>query len=410
MARLLRLVEKRAYIKKIEEGKRKQQETDLVPYLHDDCVSNILVRLPLDSIQRSRFVCKAWFNIIHNAKFIAAHLRRAESVLIFVSSPRTETTMVPILPEKPNVVSVEARLNQSNSAFFLEQPLVSASSKFSVQFIEFKDGKSLIREYNISCLGKIRASCNGLILLDNKMKKGGLILMNPVTRKLVPLPLGTLFPQHNESYGFALSSVTGNYKVVHLFIDNLGYINCEILIIGKKSWREVDGPSFGLIRWFGYCPVSAIGALHWIPQIDHNDYIVSLELEEEKFRQITLPKSCRTYDRIVEVSGLLGFVTHDEVNQIDVWILKGLYGDVWIKQHSITVGCILDMVPLFSLRIKGEMVFKRDEDGSFYVYNFQLKEMTKVEMLNGRVPFSASCLTHVNSLVSWCSTNGAQDM
>ncbi|XP_062097479.1 F-box/kelch-repeat protein At3g23880-like [Humulus lupulus] len=410
MARLLRLVEERAYIRKIEEGKRKQHETDLVPYLHDDCVSNILVRLPLDSIQRSRFVCKPWYNIIDNAKFIAAHLRRAESVLIFVSSPRTETTMVPILSEKPNVVSVEARLNQSNSAFFLEQPLVNAASKFSVQFIEFKDGKSQIREYNISCLGKIRATCNGLILLDNKMKKGGLILMNPVTRKMMPLPLGTLFPQHNESYGFSLSSVTGDYKVVHLFRDQLGYINCEILVIGKRSWREVDGPSFGLIRWFGYNPVFAIGALHWIPQIDHNDYVVSLELEEDKFHQITLPKTCRTYDRIVEVSGFLGFVTHDEVNQIDVWILKGLFGDVWIKQHSITIGCILDMVPLFSLRIKGEMVFKRDEDGSFYVYNFQLQEMTKVEAVNGCVPFSASYLPHVNSLVSWCSTNGTQDM
>lgn len=414
MGSLLRSVEERAYVKKIEKEKRKKQEADLVPYLHKDCVSNILVRLPLDALQRSRFVCKPWYNIINNAKFIAAHLRRCESVLIFTSSLRIQTlydfTMVPILPEKPNVVSVEARLNQSNSSFFLEQPLVNAASKLSIKFLEFKEGKCEIGEYNISCLGNIRATCNGLILLDNKMKKGGLIVMNPVTRKMMPLPIGTLSSQHKESYGFAISGVTGDYKVVHLFRDSLGYINCEILNIGKRTWKEVDGPSFGLIGWFGYDPISAIGALHWIPQIDHSDYIVSLEVDKEEFHKIDLPKSSRTYDRILEVSGFLGFVTHDEINHIDVWILKGLSGDTWIKHHSITSGCILDMVPLFSLRIKGEMVFRRDEDGSFYVYSFQLQEMTKFEMVKGCVPLSASYLPHVNSLVSWCSINGTQDM
>ncbi|POO00184.1 F-box domain containing protein [Trema orientale] len=414
MASLLRSVKERAYVKKTEEEKRKQQETDLVPYLHKDCVSNILVRLPLDALQRSRFVCKPWYNIINNTKFIAAHLRRSESVLIFISAHRIETsyhfTMVPILSEKPNVVSVEARLNQSNSAFFLEQPLVNAASKFSIQFLEFKDGKSLIGEYNISCLGNIRATCNGLILLENKMKKGGLILMNPVTRKLMPLPLGTLSSKHNESYGFAFSSVTGDYRVVHLFRDELGYINCEILNIGKRSWREINGPSFGLLGWFGYDPLYAIGALHWIPQVDRSDYIVSLEVDKEKFHKIELPKSSRIYDRIVEVSGFLGFVTHNEANQIDVWILKGLFSDVWIKQHSITSGCILDMVPLFILRIKGDMVFKRDEDGSFYIYNFKLQEMTKVETVKGCVPLTTLYLPHVNSLISWCSTNETRDM
>jgi F-box interacting protein len=230
---------------------------------------------------------------------------------------------------------------------------------------------------------------------------------------LIALPLGTLYPPYKESHGFALSNVTGEYKVAHLFRDELGFLNCEILILGTRLWREVNGPSFGLFSWFGYMRVSAIGASHWVPHIDHSDYIVSMDVDKEKFHTIPLQKSSRTHtyhkkkkkssrthDRIVETGGFLSFVAHGEANQIDIWILKGL-GESWTKQHSITMGCVLDMVPLLSLRIQGDTIFKRDEDGSFYAYDFQLRVMRKIEMEKGVVPLSSSLLPHVNSLVSW---------
>ncbi|KAJ0085077.1 hypothetical protein Patl1_07386 [Pistacia atlantica] len=84
---------------------------------------------------------------------------------------------------------------------------------------------------------------NGLMLLDNRGKNGGLVVMNPVTRKMVALPVGNLCPPYEESYGFALSEATGEYKVVHLFRDNY------------------------------------IGALHWIPEFDASDYEVSMFLD-----------------------------------------------------------------------------------------------------------------------------------
>ncbi|XP_015886229.3 F-box protein CPR1 [Ziziphus jujuba] len=407
---LLRLVEEGASSKKTQEEKRKQQEI-LVPYLPKDCITNILIRLPLESLQRARFVCKPWYNIINNAKFIDSHLCRSETVLIFLIERRSSfsSSMSSSPPEKPNSISVENKLLQSKPLPFFEQRYPASS--FSVQFREFNGENSEIGEYNLRCMGNIRATCNGLILLDNKMKKGGLIVMNPVTRKMSTLPPGTLFPPHMESYAFALSNVTGEYKVVHLFRDNLGHVSCEILNLGMKFWREINGPSFGLFGWFGYSPVSAIGALHWIPQIDHSDYIISMEVDMEKFHQVPLPKCCRTYDRIVELGGCLSFITHhEEVSQIDIWILKSLFGEVWTLQHSITVGTILDMVPLCSLRIKGDVVFMRDEDRSFYIYDFELQEMKKVELVKGDVPLSASYLPHINSLVSWCSSDGAQYM
>lgn len=398
---LLRLVEERSLSKKTEEEKKHPQETH-IPYLPKDCISSILVRLPVESLQRSSFVCKPWYSIIKNPKFIDAHLKRSESVLIFLLPIRKErlysSSMTSAPEENPNTFSVESKLLPSNCIPTFSNSALN-STKFLVQFLAIKNGKAEIGGYGLSCLGNIRATCNGLILLDNKVKKGGLIVLNPVTRKLIALPLGTLQPPYNESYGFALSDVTGEYKIVHLFRDELGFVSCEILSLRKKAWREVNGPAFGLFGWFGYEPVSAIGALHWIPQVDQSDYIVSVEVHKERFHQIPLPKSCRTHDRIIEMGGALGFVTHEDINCIDIWILKGFCGEVWTKNHSITVGSIIDMIPYFSLRIKGDIIFKRDKEGTLYSYDFQQQDLSKVEMVTGCMP--TSCLPHVNSLVSW---------
>ncbi|WCJ44173.1 hypothetical protein M5689_024859 [Euphorbia peplus] len=398
-------VEEKALSIKVEDEEKKQQ----VPFLDEDCISNILVLVPLESLPSSRFVCKPWYNIINSPVFIDARLRRSESVLIFLkqvpiqhSYPLSSTSK---LPKQRNNISVEASFGESDSGPvpIFWKPTITRP-KFSIQFVKFEDGKSKIGEYNVSCQGYIRAACNGLILLDSKLKKGGLIIMNPITRKLLALPLGTIYPRHEESYGFVINDATGEYKVVHLFLDELGYVSCETLIIGTRYWTPVNGPSFGLFGWFGYKPVSAIEALHWIPQVEHNDYIVSMEVENDKFHTVPLPRSCGTYDRIVEMGGLLCFICHEELN-IDIWKLKSLCGGyTWTKHYSICSGSVIDMVPVFGLRMSGDLVFKRDEDGSFYVYDFKLQEMRKVEMDGKKLlRFSNSdeYLPHVNSLVSW---------
>ncbi|XP_022936001.1 F-box protein CPR30-like [Cucurbita moschata] len=379
------------------EEKRKQQES-LIPYVHEDCVSNILIRLPLDSLHKSMFVCKHWFNVICSPIFVETHLRRSESVLIFT----TQTHYNEVFPHsgKSNTLSIESKFMQSDESLSLFHNLDPTSKTF-IHFLEFKDGLSNVGEYSLSCFGRIRATCSGLILLDNKLKKGGLIITNPVTRKLTSIPPGTLNSPHDESYGFAYDDVLGQYKVVHLFRDELMYISCEIFIIGTKKWRAVDGPSFGLFGWLGFRPVEAIGALHWIPQVNHSDCIVSLEIETEKFQTIPLPNSCNMYDGIVEIGSSLSFVTHQETHT-DIWILKGLSGEVWIKQHSINIGCRMDMIPLLSFRIRGDLVF-RSKDGLFYIYDFELRSITKVKNQN-RLGVSSGCLfPHVNSMVSWSS-------
>lgn len=399
---LLTLVKQRASWKKeLEEEKRRQYES-LIPYLPTECISNILVRLPLESLQRSRFVCKTWYRIVNSDIFIEAYLQRSETVLIFLLRPKRDIFFPysrPNLQEHSNVFSVESKLFQLQSVPVLQRPLMDPTSLLHIKFMEIENGKMKMEEYNATCLGTIRAACGGLILLDNKMKKGGLIAMNPVTRELTALPLGTLYPPHNESYGLAFSQATRHFKLVHLFRDEMQYVSCEILDLGARSWRMVDGPAFGAFGWFGYDPVFAIEAIHWVPQVDHSEYIVSMTVDDEKFHHVPLPRSSGIHDRIVEMRGDLGFVSHEELCQIHVWTLRNLSGEGWTKQYSIAVGSNICMIPLYFSRICGEMIFQ-DEDGSLYAYDCSLQIMRNVEM-EGSFPLNCHYFTHVNSLLSW---------
>lgn len=402
---IFKLAEERAWYK------RKELES-LIPYLPKDCVSDILTRIPVESLQCMRFVCKPWYNIINSSIFIDAHLRRSETLLIFLTpvlKPLSKLfPMVSIPQEKPNTFSVEANFFQSESVPIFKQPPIRPDKKYYIQFLEIQDGRSRKGDFNASCMGSIIATCNGLILLENKCKRGGAIVMNPVTRKMLIVPVGTLCRHFNESYGLALTSLTREYKLVHLFRDEEGFVGCEILNLRTRSWKEVNGPSVGLFGWFGYKPVSAIGALHWIPKFDHSDYLVSMGMDDEKFYTIPLPKSCRTHDRVVEVGGYLCFATHEDV-QMDIWVLKEVCGGNWIKQCSIMTGYIMDLVPLFGSRMDYEMFFEREEDRSLYSYDFHGQVMRKVEMPDGCFPLSVSYQPHVNSLVSWCAEESSED-
>ncbi|KAG8378426.1 hypothetical protein BUALT_Bualt08G0136100 [Buddleja alternifolia] len=411
---LLREVEKRIQLKReLEESQKKQKEKKepqnsliSVPYLAKDCIFNIIVRLPLESLQTSRFVSKSWFQIVNNPVFVDAHLRRSDFGLIFLTPVKNNLPFSDF--EKPSSssstrisFSVESKVLESQSMPVHHYRLIDPPSLFYINFLEIKDGKSTIKEYKTTCMGKIRATCNGLIVLDNLMKRKGLIVLNPVTRELKTIPLGTKCSTHKEeSYGLAYCNHSSKYKLVHLFKDELAYIGCEIMNIGSGSWRVVDGPPHGFFGSFGCGPVFALGALHWIPRDDHNEYVVSMLVDHESFRKIPLPHGDGIHDRVLEMSGFLGFVSRQNTSLIDVWILRSLGGESWEKKYSIHLDGTRNMVPLFCMRAYGELVFKCKDD-DLYVYDQFLQFMRKVKVNKECFPFINCYFPHVNSLVSW---------
>ncbi|KAI3965032.1 hypothetical protein MKX01_013963 [Papaver californicum] len=328
---------------KMEKKEKKKEESDVKRYcmldLPKDCIYRTLIKLPVESLRRSSLVCKPWYRMINNSIFIQDHLRRSEMGLIFLSkSSRREAN------SDENVFHVEKHHLPSKVGAYWESRIDQYGVELNLQFMDIKDGISTVRSLKLSSYGEIRGSCNGLVLLENSRICGPTVI-NPVTREHTVLCRGTVAPPQDESYGFAFCYRTGEYIVVHLFRDYLQYFGCEIIEVGSHTWRAVDAPSFGLISQLGKAPVVAFGAFHWMPHIEGSEYIVSMGIDDEKFRKIQLPKTCGRYDGLVDMGGCLSFVCHADYNQFDVWILKDLDGSKWILEHRITAGLTLCMVP-----------------------------------------------------------------
>lgn len=410
---LLRLVEEKIRLKReLEEQQRKQDEDKklhhdplAIPNLPEECNFKINVRLPLETLMISRFVCKEWYGIVNSPLFIDEHLKRSETGLIYLTPARRGLPSSDVVKASSSSAmkvdfSVESKVKELLSIpdhqWHLFKPLMLSR----IKFLEIKDDKSTIREYNITCMGQIRAACNGLIVLQIDMKRGGMVFLNPVTKEMNMIPCGTRSSSGIESYGLAYCHESSRYKLVHLFQDTFKYFDCEVMDIGSGSWRGVNGPPNGFFGRINYNPVFAIGALHWLPNVDKNEHIVSMAFNDEKFRMIPLPNMGEVHDRILEISGVLGFVTRQSANQMDVWILKSLDDQVWEKQLSISVDCTIQMVPLFYMRIEVKLVFKCANNDDLYVYDRHL-EMRKIEVTEECFSSVFSHFPHVNGLISW---------
>ncbi|KAL8482549.1 hypothetical protein ACS0TY_028021 [Phlomoides rotata] len=403
---LLRLVEEKLRLKReLEENQKKQEEEKkpqvdptALPNLPEECNFNINVRLPLETLMSSRFVCKEWYGIVNSPLFIDAHLQRSETGLIYLAPARRALPLSDVgkaSSSSANKVDFSVESKVSEFHWHLFNPLMLSR----IKFLEIKDDKSIIREYNVTCMGQIRASCNGLIILEISMT-GGLVFLNPVTRKLNKIPCGTRSPHHIESYGLAFCHESSRYKLVHLFQDTFKYFDCEVMDIGSGSWRGVNGPPNGFFGRIKHNPVFAMGALHWMPDVENNEHIVSMAFNDEKFRKIPLPSLGGIHDRILEICGFLGFVTRQCADQFDVWILRSFDAQDWEKQLSITVDCSREMVPLFYMRVEVKLVFKCVDSNDLYVYDHHL-EVRKIEVNEECFSSTFSRFPHVNSLMSW---------
>ncbi|KAH9621968.1 hypothetical protein KSS87_021698 [Heliosperma pusillum] len=389
---IMKHAQERSLLKKAEEEERKikyllELEANPCP-LTDGCVSSILVRLPIRSLLRSICVCKLWYSIVHNSVFIHDHVLHSELVILFQS---------PLGRGKASDFSVESSVHQFTG--LLNNP---RHQKTNIQFMDYVNGEAVLSDFSISCLGRVIASCNGLLLIIYKpIKNVGLIVLNPVTRKCVSIRLGTISLPNKESYGFVYDSSNKEYNIVHLFDDGSGYTSCEIMVLGARNWKMVDGPPLGLMTWFGNRPVLAIGALHWLPQLLHNECIVSLETKNESFKIVELPTNGGIYDKIVELGDMLCFSSHEEMFKMGIWVLKSLSEETWTKLHTITTCYIMDMVPISGSRSGGQIIFTREEDAAIYIYDFHLQGVFTVDMEDVALVEYSSYLPHVNSLVSW---------
>ncbi|XP_021846175.2 uncharacterized protein [Spinacia oleracea] len=402
----------------------------------------------------------AWYKLIHCAEFVESYNKQAQTTPILLRG---------IYNEKPNTFHAETQLNQSKNFSFFPCSFGSRTRSKFIYFLEIEDDNGKLLDLNMSCYGSVVSSCNGLILItsmneelrryrhysmgefmvDSRTIPGKLIVMNPMTRKLIGFPVGTLPGKlYDESYGLMFSHSKGVYKVVHLFKDESGFIGCEILSLKTRSWKAVDGPVGATFHSFGHTPIPTKGGLHWVLGSVGYDYILSMGVDDEKFFVTDLPQTMGKYDRLVEMGGFLSFVTGLYKNHIEVWILKEFKGTTkWVKHHTIRINASPDYVDFvendnvdneehgnvnnednaehgnvnnednaehgnvdgnvddeeislscFALNGK-EMVFRRRE--KMYVYDFEVEEIREIKMDSGKIMGHENIMPHSNNLATW---------
>lgn len=362
--------------------KRCAIENSVLPY---DVIFTILLLLPAKDLVQLSVVCKTWHRLINSPNFVQLHMSRCETVLTFLKHS---------FESHPNTLSIDT----NNSQFTLFDP-TSKKRKRHIYLMEFKGRDTEISDPHICGFANILATCDGLVMATNK--KGTLVVVNPTTRKLLPLKPGTMVPTREESYGFVCHAQ--EYKAVHLFRDESGHIDSEILSLKTMSWRGCNVPSFGLFRDFNHKAVAASGVLYWLPGNHNVNYLVSMDMDDEKFVRKSLPvNSSGLNDRLIENGGLLTFVAQMTVYRIQLWTLKkNECEDNWVKRYTITMDYdITGLVPVFMTKNGRCLIFQMLNE-AILEYDMEEEELETV-LEKGDLKFDYSLsFPHVNTLVSW---------
>lgn len=333
-------------------------EVDAPPYLPDELITKILVRLPVKSLIRFKSVCKSWFSLISDNHFANSH---------FQVTAATHTLRILFLTATP-----EFRYIAVDSLFTddYNEP-VPLNPNFPLPEFEFDL--------------EIKASCRGFIYVHTCSEA---YIWNPSTGFLRQIP----FPPNVSNlifYGFGYDESTYDYLVV-----SVSYVYLGIFSLRANAWNEIVSPTHlpfcSKSSPFVYPLVESVfnGAIHWLAfNYDTHEYlVVAFELVERKLVEIPLPDD---FDHGYTVCGLWvcrGFlslwVMVDE-DTVDIWVMKEYkVQSSWTKTLVLTTYDTIHNVSLVCCTTSGDIVgtdsrtglVRYDEEGEFLEHTYYCKD------------------------------------
>ncbi|KAL1804669.1 hypothetical protein DCAR_0830473 [Daucus carota subsp. sativus] len=337
----------------------KEDDHSLLPEMYEE----ILVKLPAQYLyQDLRLVCKSWNNIISRKNFILDNFSRTKPV-------------------------------------FLVQCDTLCRRSYCME-IDEQDLSYRMPEFGFDCVGRFKASCYGMLLMESRIawnvREPELQVLNLVTKCCLTLPECPSGCAHKEcGSGLGFDPCTNFFKVVHIYDMKVGF---EIFTIGGSSneWKTVPGPWKDLSKrsllssgWDD--PVSVNGRfLHW--NVLSYEYIVSMDVSDEKCIKIKLPYSVESFTdesefNLVELGGYLACIYSASRTQMEIWILQDFQRKLWLKKHSVHAKMIISSinpVPSFTqicpvgCTSNGVVVFTHTKrQRRMYIYDMKRKAMKK---------------------------------
>lgn len=305
----------------------------------DEIMVQILARLPVNSLFRTKCVCKLWYKLTSERYFTRLYNE------VSVRNPMV-------------LVEVNESLSESRSSLILVDN-IRGVSEFLLDFI-----KDRVR---------VRASCNGLLCCSSIPDKGVYYVCNPMTRqyKLLPRsrerPISRFYPDGEATLvGLACNFLTGKYNVVlaghHRSFGHRPERTFICLIFDSESnkWRKSVSLQDDHFTHMNTNQVVFInGALHWLTA--SCSCVLVLNLDSDIWRKISLPDEVnsgsgnRIY--LLELDGLLSVIQISEV-WMNIFMMENYEKEEWHMVDRVSLRCIRGMVPgIFPISQTGEYVF-----------------------------------------------------
>ncbi|XP_021731878.1 F-box protein At3g07870-like [Chenopodium quinoa] len=322
--------------------------------LPEDVISEILLRLPVKSLQRFKCVSKSWNARIIDPRFM---LKR------FISSNNHELLLIShVKPAKRQLLSLisSETLDIKNKHFQLSFPSSNEENR---------------------SFAHILGPCNGIFCVFDA-KDGAISLWNPANRQLKNLPKSHVKPPLDAytfdlCVGFGFDDERNEYKVLafkHMCLPSSSTIaHAELYTLSTNKWKEVDvGEEF---QPTGNLPCSSSnpsvdGISSWFEIDNHVEKVIfSFNMKNEVFTKTQLPQyngipSKRVHGCLASLKNSLAFI-HDfplggVSKSFDVWVL-GEYGvrKSWMKQ--LTIGPVLGVAAPLGFWKNGELLLEHAE-------------------------------------------------
>ncbi|XAR62777.1 hypothetical protein NMG60_11017649 [Bertholletia excelsa] len=291
----------------------------------------ILSRLPVRTLIRFTSVCKSWYLLIKDPRFIVKHSNLS-------SSYNTD-----------NLLIVPKKLKLCGPNFY---HLLSEET-----FVEYWKSEFPLRTKSrtVAVIG----SCNGLVCLTDKYRHTfgrAVYLWNPSIKILKPLPppgFCTIEPRIVLGFGFQESM--NDFKIVRIGYnhnDRRVLAEVEIYSLGTDLWRtiNVDVPYYATHK----CMAFVGGNIHWLASGTGSkccDTIMFFNFTDEIFGEILLPNDVKKRAgqmklfvmgfkellHLFELSWIPSRITRKN-SCFGIWVMKE-YGvaESWIKHFNVQV-------------------------------------------------------------------------
>ncbi|KMT16035.1 hypothetical protein BVRB_3g052090 [Beta vulgaris subsp. vulgaris] len=295
--------------------------------------SEIITRLPVNSVIRFKSVSKTWNSIISTPHFIKSHLKRTNS------NPFVPTSCLFIKSAYYFYILNYAAYDRCPDENYGEKGLTLVKS------LSFYDNG-----VNTFLIG----SCNGLVCFGRGNPFADIDyyfhIYNPVMGQFLHVldPLGNF--QGKLIYGFGYVSGKDDYVLLIGGLQRRSYENyVYVYSLRSKDWKKIgtfDEYKFSI--FMGGRGVLVNETLHWVRtqvRISNAKCISGFDLSDETFKDVSMPKAFLGNDHFLdfsvsEMGGSLCAWAEDVYGGVEMWsLLQYGVSDSWTKLFKI------DMMP-----------------------------------------------------------------